>query len=111
MKKMYKNVVGFIVLLSLLMNTFVITFARDMPINFDWGLPTAISAGLDSYQLELLSDDEIRLLHQPYIDITHAISFELDVIITPGTLDCYFVTREDILYLISNLSFGLSTPI
>ena len=50
--------------------------------------------------------DEIRLLHQPYVDIADAISLEFGVNITIGTIDCYDVTREDILYAISNISLA-----
>ena len=106
MRKIYKKAISLGVLLCLLAGILLVVFAQETPIYFDLNLPTAVSAGLNSYQLELLSDEEIRYLHQPYIDVTYAINLELDVIITPGTLDCYFVTREDILYVISQLSLA-----
>ena len=71
---------------------------------FDSSLPTAVSTGIEPYQLVSLSNDELRVLHQPYIDITNAISTEFGVRITTGSIDCYFVTREEIIYVISNLS-------
>ena len=115
-EKIHIKVFAFILFLGLLIGMFTLASTRDRPIaalaggdshqqqsladKFDWNLPTAISAGFDFYQLELLSDDEIRHLHQPYIDIVEVINAELNVNITIGTLDCYDGTREDLIYAV-----------
>ena len=120
MKKIYNKAIGLVALLGIIVSILVLASTREMSIavltdtdsyqlvsvEFDWNLPTAVSVGLKHYQLELLSDDEIRFLHQPYIDIVDAISLEFDVCITSGTLECYFLTREDILYVIFNVSLA-----
>jgi len=66
----------------------------------------AISAGIELDQLGYLTDDEIRLLHQPYVDIVNSISNEYGVNMEIGTFDCYFTTRDDILYTITNVSLA-----
>ena len=80
--------------------------ANDFPLDFDWNLPTAVSAGIELYQLASLTDEEIRLLHQPHIDIANSISLEFGVNIEIGTADCYFMSRDDILYAIANISLA-----
>jgi len=79
---------------------------EDFSNYFDWNLPVAISAGVDPEQLVSLTDDEIRALHQPYVDIANLISTELGVDISIGTIDCYFMSRDDILYTISNITLA-----
>ncbi|MCL2406120.1 MAG: hypothetical protein FWC92_11335 [Defluviitaleaceae bacterium] len=74
--------------------------------SFDWDIPITVSAGIETDQLASLTDDEIRLLHQPYVDIANSISLELGVNIEIGTIDCYFITRDDILYVIANISLA-----
>ena len=68
----------------------------------DWDLPVAVSVGIEPYQLKYLTDDEIRALHQPHVDIANAIAAEFNVGISIGTFDCYFMPREYILYAIAN---------
>jgi len=80
--------------------------AEDSYGDFDWNLPVAVSVGIEPYQLAQLSNEELRLLHQPYVDIANAISTELGVDISIGTIDCYFMTRDDILYAITNISLA-----
>jgi len=48
-------------------------------IRVKWNLPVAISAGIEPYQLATLTNDELRLLHQPYVDIANSISSEFGV--------------------------------
>ncbi|MCL2571954.1 MAG: hypothetical protein FWE11_06085 [Defluviitaleaceae bacterium] len=79
---------------------------RDLPSTFDWNLPVATSAGIEPDQLAYLTDDEIRLLHQPYVDIANSISAEFGVNVEIGTIDCYFMTRDDIIYTITNVSLA-----
>ena len=89
----------------MILNTFAFR-TEESANSFDWDLPTAVSAGIESDHLASLTDDEIRVLHQPYIDIADAISLEFGVNITIGTIDCYEITRDDILYAISNISLA-----
>jgi hypothetical protein len=75
-------------------------------LNLDWNLPVAASVGIEPDQLASLSDDELRLLHQPYIYIINSIILEYGVNIIIGTLDCDFVTRDDVIYTITNISLA-----
>ncbi|MCL2571953.1 MAG: hypothetical protein FWE11_06080 [Defluviitaleaceae bacterium] len=103
MKK--KHLLLFVALLVFIVSVPVV-FAHEAPGNLDWNLSVAVSAGIEPDQLMYLTDDEVRLLHQPYVDIANSISAEFGVNIEIGTIDCYFMTRDDIIYTITNVSLA-----
>ncbi|MCL2406121.1 MAG: hypothetical protein FWC92_11340 [Defluviitaleaceae bacterium] len=94
------------VALLIFFTSFPSVFATGAPRGLDWNLPVAISERIEPCQLASLTDDELRLLHQPYVDIANSISLELGVNIEIGTIDCYFITRDDILYAITNITLA-----
>jgi len=76
------------------------------PSDFDWNLPTAVSAGVEPERLAYFTNDELMLLHQPYVDIADAIAAEFGVGLSIGTINCYFMTRYMIIDAITNISLA-----
>ena len=76
-------------------------------LHFEWTLPTSVSAGIDSAQLEMLTNDEIMFLHAPYVEIVNRVNLMFGTEIGISTLDsCELFTRYDYLRIISTISLA-----
>jgi len=102
MKKI-RNVLTIVLLISLVLST-ISVYAQDMWGEHECNLSNIVTTEVDSNCFDSLTYDELRILHQPYVDIVNAINEYFGIYLSLGTIDCYFMTREDIIYTITNIS-------